>query len=60
MSFNTSDKLGDSFLRIPKLEVTGTNWVIYKDQFLWALDARGLVEHLAVDASALEDPLWAI
>jgi hypothetical protein len=60
MSFNTSVKLGDGFLRILKLEVTGTNWVIYKDRFLWALDARGLMEHLAVDASAPEDPLSAI
>ncbi|KAJ7261624.1 hypothetical protein C8J57DRAFT_1071940 [Mycena rebaudengoi] len=27
MSSTTTTKLGDNFLRIPKLEVTGTNWV---------------------------------
>ncbi|KAJ6521626.1 hypothetical protein DFH09DRAFT_1097612 [Mycena vulgaris] len=34
MSTTTSTRLGDDFLRIPKLEVTGTNWVIYKDRFI--------------------------
>ena len=41
-----STKLGDEFLRIPKLEVSGTNWVIFKDRFTWALDARGILDHI--------------
>ncbi|KAJ7127734.1 hypothetical protein C8R44DRAFT_616559, partial [Mycena epipterygia] len=56
---STTTKLGDDFLRIPKLEVTGTNWVIYKDRFIWAVDARGLAEHLEPDA-APADPLALI
>ena len=39
-------KLGDDLMKVPKLEVGGANWVIYKDQFLWSIDARGLVEHM--------------
>jgi hypothetical protein len=39
-------KLGEDFLRIPKLDVSGTNWVIFKDRFIWALDARGILDHI--------------
>ncbi|KAJ7721363.1 hypothetical protein B0H16DRAFT_1335375 [Mycena metata] len=60
MASTTSTKLGDDFLRIPKLEVTGTNWVIYKDRFTWAVDARGLAEHIEPNAEAPVDPLAAL
>jgi hypothetical protein len=43
---SVSTKLGDEFLRIPKLNVSGTNWVIFKDRFTWALDARGILDHI--------------
>ena len=43
---SASTKLGDEFLKIPKLDVSGTNWVIFKDRFIWALDARGIVDHI--------------
>ena len=43
---SVSTKLGDEFLRIPKLDVSGTNWVIFKDRFTWALDARGILDHI--------------
>jgi hypothetical protein len=46
MSITT--KLGDDFLRIPKLDVSGSNWVIYKERFTWALDARGILDHIEV------------
>ena len=49
---SVSTKLGDEFLQIPKLEVSGTNWVIFKDRFTWALDARGILDH--IDGSATE------
>ena len=39
-------------MRVPKLDVSGNNWVIYKDRFTWAIDARGLLEH--VDGSERE------
>jgi hypothetical protein len=43
---SASTKSGEDFLRIPKLEVSGTNWVIFKDRFIWALDARGILDHI--------------
>ena len=53
----TTTKLGDEFLRIPKLDVSGSNWVLYKERFFWALDARAILEH--VDGSGVEptDPV---
>jgi hypothetical protein len=54
---STSTKLGDEFLRIPKLEVSGTNWVIYKEHFVWALDARGIVDHIDGTGSEPADPV---
>ena len=48
----SSIKLGDSLMKVPTLDVAGLNWVIYKDRFLWSIDARGLLDH--VDGSALE------
>jgi len=47
-----STKLGDNLMRVLKLDATSSNWVIYKNQFQWAIDARGLLEH--VDGSAWE------
>jgi len=61
MSYS-STKLGDKFLCIQKLDVAGINWVVYKDQFLWSIDARGLLEHLEgteVEPADLIDPvIW--
>src|SRR5580765_6985647 len=42
----SSFKLGDDLMKVPKLDVSGTNWVIYKDRFTWAIDVHGLLEHL--------------
>lgn len=36
----------DDFFRVPKLEVDGSNWVVYKDRLQWAADARGYLFHL--------------
>jgi len=54
---SVSTKLGDEFLRIPKLDVSGTNWVIFKDRFTWALDARSILNH--IDGTSVEpvDPI---
>ena len=54
---STSTKLGDEFLRIPKLEVSGTNWVIFKDRFTWALDARGILDHIDGTGAEPQDPI---
>jgi len=51
-SMSTSMKLGDDLMKVPLLNVAGTNWVVYKDQFIWAIDAQGLLEH--VDSSERE------
>ena len=50
-------KLGDDFLRIPKLDVSGSNWVIYKERFTWALDARGILDHIDAGGTEPADPL---
>ncbi|KAJ3740883.1 hypothetical protein DFH05DRAFT_1404893, partial [Lentinula detonsa] len=42
----TSTKFGDDFLCVPKLDVSGKNWVIYKDRIKWSIDARGLLKHV--------------
>jgi hypothetical protein len=33
-------------MKVPKLDVGGMNWVVYKDRFLWSINARGLLEHV--------------
>ena len=41
-----SIKLGDDHVRVPKLDVGGANWVLYKERLTWAADAKGLAGHL--------------
>ena len=40
----STSKLGDEFLRIPKLDVSGSNWV--KERFFWVLDAHAILDHV--------------
>ena len=54
---STSTKLGDEFLRIPKLEVSGANWVIYKDRFTLALDAHCILDHIDGTGKEPTDPI---
>jgi hypothetical protein len=42
----TTSKLGNDFRHIPKLNVSGSNWVLFKEKFFWELDARGLLEQV--------------
>ena len=56
---SASTKLGDKFLQIPKLDVSGSNWVTFKDRFTWALDARGILEHIDGTTSEPKDPISA-
>ena len=53
----TTSKLGDEFLRIPKLEVSGSNWVLYKERFFWALDARAILDHVDGTSAEPGDPV---
>ena len=48
----STTKLGEDFMKIPWLDVASTNWVIYKDCFLWAIDACRHLDH--VDGSTKE------
>ena len=48
----STTKLGEDFMKILQLDIAGTNWVIYKDHFLWAIDAHGHLDH--VDGSMKE------
>ena len=54
---SVSTKLGDKFLRIPKLDVSGTNWVIFKDRFTWVLDARGILDNIDGTGKEPTDPI---
>lgn len=42
----SSSKISNEFLHIPKLDVAGTNWVIYKDRFTWSINVCGLLHHI--------------
>jgi gag-polypeptide of LTR copia-type len=42
----SNGKLGEDFLRIPKLAADGENWMMYKERLQWSIDARGLIGHL--------------
>ena len=57
---SASTKLGDEILRIPKLDVAGTNWVIFKDRFIWALDARCLLDHIDGTGGEPADPITKV
>ena len=54
---STTTKLGNDFLCILKLDVSGSNWVIFKDQFLWSVDACGLTEHIDGTSKSPADPI---
>ena len=53
----TTTKLGDEFLHIPKLDVSGSNWVLYKERFFWALDAHAILEHVDETGKEPKDPI---
>jgi len=58
-SITTGESSGDGLMRIPKLEVTGSNWVVYKDRFQWAADARELLGHIDGTEFEPQDPIPA-
>ncbi|KAF8264393.1 hypothetical protein EI94DRAFT_1505722, partial [Lactarius quietus] len=31
---------------VPKLSADSSNWVVYQDRMIWAMDSRGLTDHL--------------
>ncbi|PPQ93238.1 hypothetical protein CVT25_015236 [Psilocybe cyanescens] len=50
-------KLGDDFMKIPRLNEAGKNWVIYKAHFLWSIGACGKLKHVDGSAVAPADPV---
>ena len=53
----TTSKLGDEFLHILKLDVSGSNWVLYKERIFWALDAHTTLDHVDRTGGELIDPV---
>ena len=51
----SNSKIFDFFAPIPKLETDGSNWVIFKDCFLYAVAAASLITH--VDGTEVVPPL---
>jgi hypothetical protein len=45
-------KLLEFFLRLLKLNMDGTNWIVFQDRFIFAADAAGLVRHIDGSAKA--------
>ena len=43
---STNGKVLEFFAKIPRLEADESNWVIYKDQFLFAAAAASLANHI--------------
>ena len=43
---SSNSKLLEFFIHIPKLEIDGFNWVIFKDCFLFATVAASLKGHV--------------
>src|SRR5271168_3540097 len=54
---NANGKILEFFAKIPRLETDGSNWVIFKDRFMFAAAAASLVSH--VDGTEAEPTLAA-
>ncbi|THG93575.1 hypothetical protein EW026_g7694, partial [Hermanssonia centrifuga] len=48
----SSDTKSKDYLRVPKFNVSGTNWVVYKDRLKFAANARGYLHHINKTATA--------
>ncbi|KAJ7107822.1 hypothetical protein C8R44DRAFT_637168 [Mycena epipterygia] len=55
-TFSSTAKLGEYFTKLPACKADGTNWVFFRDRFLFALDAAGLSDHFDVTAAAPDAP----
>ncbi|KAJ7620713.1 hypothetical protein DFH06DRAFT_1233588 [Mycena polygramma] len=59
MSMNplsSTARLGEYFTKLPACKADGTNWVFFRDRFLFALDAAGLSDHFETTAAAPAAP----
>ncbi|KAJ6471618.1 hypothetical protein C8R47DRAFT_972182, partial [Mycena vitilis] len=53
---SSTARLGEYFTKLPACKADGTNWVFFRDRFLFALDAAGLSDHFETTASAPAAP----
>jgi len=44
-SLVSTTKLGEYFAKLPVYKADGTNWIFFRDCFLFAVDAAGLSDH---------------
>ena len=51
-------KLLEFFVRIPKLEIDGLNWVIFKDCLAFAAAAADLEKHIDRTGTPLNPPIF--
>ena len=59
MSNNTMSstlKLSEYFAKLPSCNQDGTNWVYFRDRFIFAATAAGLNEHLEKNGAMAEEP----
>jgi hypothetical protein len=56
---SSNSKLLEFSIHIPKSEVDGSNWVIFKDRFLFAAAAASLKGHIDGTDSALVNVLFS-
>ena len=55
MSHNS--KLREYFVRLPKCNSDGSNYIMYRDRFKYAVDAAGLGDHIDPKKSAPREPI---
>ncbi|KAJ6492802.1 hypothetical protein C8R47DRAFT_422488 [Mycena vitilis] len=53
---SSTARLGEYFTKLPACKADGTNWVFFRDRFLFALFAAGFSEHFETTASAPAAP----
>jgi hypothetical protein len=44
-TFSSTTKLGEYFAKPPACKADSTNWVFFRDRFLFSIDAAGLSDH---------------
>ena|ERR1700761_2290182 len=55
-TLSSTTKLGEYFTKLLACKADGTNWVFFRDRFLFAIDAAGLSDHFE-DAVTSAEPI---
>ncbi|SJL02247.1 uncharacterized protein ARMOST_05573 [Armillaria ostoyae] len=59
-TFSSTAKLGEYFAKLPACKADGTNWIFFRDRFLFAVDAAGLSDHFEDVVTATEPTAPAV